>query len=71
MAKEEFDIGEVFQCGLVKLIVVEAIDSYDLCAGCVFKGDTISNECSHVVLGNCGAGYRKDKTDVIFVKVKE
>lgn len=65
MALKEFKIGEVFQCGLVKLRVEKAKSG---CCGCIFSRDNDFNDCSHTALGYCGAYYRKDKTDVIFVK---
>lgn len=69
MSKTEFKIGEVFQCGLVKLRCVKATN---LCDGCVFyNGDPLTKDCSYIALGNCGSCYRKDKTNVIFKKVEE
>lgn len=70
MAKKEFKIGEVFQCGLIKLKCVESIDELNPCKECVLA--------SHVgcvgaigILGGCSAFNREDETNVIFVKVEE
>lgn len=68
MAKKEFQIGEVFQCGLVKLICRKATNG---CSGCIFFKENDHNDCSHIALGNCGAYYREDKTGIIFVKVED
>lgn len=70
MSKTEFKIGEVFQCGLVKLRCVKATN---LCDGCVFyfyNEDPLKKDCSYIALGNCVSCYRKDKTNVIFKKAK-
>lgn len=67
MAKKEFKIREVFQCGLVKL----KCEKYKIngkgisCNDCYFGW-----ECKDVA-GECSAGSREDKTDVIFVKVED
>lgn len=63
MEKKEFKIGEVFQCGLVKL---KCIKSSSLCANCYFI-----RRCNHEITGYCFAESRDDKTDVIFVKVED
>lgn len=72
MAKKEFNIGEVFQCGLVKLKVEKA--EYSGCDGChkcfIYKNH-IDCELVESILGECEAENREDKTDVIFVKVDE
>lgn len=67
MAKKEFKIGEVFQCGLVKLKCAENIEG---CRECFFDVD---EPCfAHVSLvGHCDSLSREDNTDVIFVKVED
>lgn len=61
--KEEFKIGEVFQCGLVK---IKCVKTNSLCAKCYFI-----RQCNHEITGHCFAECREDKTDVIFVRVEE
>lgn len=65
-----FKVGEVFQCGLVKLKCVEATDTGVLsCTGCFLK--ELCNECIEYLIGECKKAHREDKADVIFVKVEE
>lgn len=67
MAKKEFKIGETFQFGFVKL---KCEVGHNRCDGCaLFDIDYCENLCAFI--GECDAKYRKDKTDVIFVKVEE
>lgn len=71
MAKKEFKIGEVFQCGLAKLKVQKAKEKGRKgCIGCVLNG---SGHCHFAedYFGGCTSEEREDKTDVIFVKVEE
>lgn len=65
MAKKEFAVGEEFQCGLIKLKIIKA--KY-WCEGCYFR----DKKCLKLgdIIGPCGQD-RKDKTDVIFVKVEK
>lgn len=69
MEKKEFKIGESFQYGLVKLKCVKAKNEKDACDGCIFK----SHDCLDykVFAGRCQSYLREDKTDVIFVEVKD
>lgn len=69
MAKKEFKVGEVFQCGLVKLRVVKP-EKVGTCTGCDLLG---LEYCTAVqeFIGSCYHGDREDKNDVIFVKVDE
>lgn len=67
MNKEEFAIGERFQCGLVTLKVVEALDDYD-CAGCFFE--SMCTQGVNLFLGKCAASSRTDNKNVIFKQVK-
>ena len=62
MAKKEFEIGEVFQCGLVKLKVVKQE-----------KIGTCTGYCTAVqeFIGSCYHADREDKTDIVFEKVEE
>lgn len=63
MPTKEFKVGEVFQCGLIKLKVEK---SGRKCDGCYFLGG-----CKRGITGACSAESREDKTDVIFVKVDD
>lgn len=67
MEKKEFQIGEVFQFGLLKLKCVKPYDIHKRCSHC-FLVDCY--QCMDIV-GNCIHNIREDKTDVIFVKVEE
>lgn len=68
--KKEFKIGEVFQCGLVKL---RCEKDQGLCFGCAFNDKNNLLLCEELIFvtGNCSSEKRDDKTDVIFVKVEE
>lgn len=78
MKRSEFKIGEVFQCGRIKLKCVEIDDRViDICPRCFFKDfcldfDTNSLNCMDKVdeITN-GCRNRKDKKNVIFVKVTD
>lgn len=63
MAKKEFKIGEVFQCGLVKL---KCVKSGRTCHGCYF-----ARGCRNEIKGYCAAETREDGNCVIFVKVED
>lgn len=71
MKKKEFKVGEVFQCGLIKLKVEKASKDClcNRCFGCVFFNRSCSG--SMLLTGSCVAEWREDKTDVIFVEVEE
>lgn len=66
--KKEFKVGEIFQFGLVKL----KCDKGDCgsCNNCYFR---YKDDCSVFFdfTGSCHFSNRKDKTDVIFVKVED
>lgn len=66
MEKKEFKVGEVFQCGLIKLKCVHA-KKEGCCDSCYFK----YRQCSDDIVGLCSSYSRKDKTDVIFIKVED
>ena len=71
MAKKEFKVGEVFQCGLVKL-KVEETKKPTSCEGCFFWSVKFPS-CDYymeALVGLCDK-RRKDEKDVIFVKVEE
>lgn len=72
MAKKEFEIGEIFQLGLVKL-KVEKTDAKlcEQCENCYLYEDIENCRQLLNIIGSCEAKNRKDKTDVIFVKVEE
>lgn len=71
MAKKEFKVGETFQCGLVKLRV-EQSKKPTSCVGCFFWKENfpMCDDFAESLVGKCDK-RRKDKTDVIFVKVEE
>lgn len=69
MPKKEFKIGEMFQCGLIKLRC-EKVTSFKCCDGCFFHISCL--KCiSGEIAGSCAGYAREDKTDVIFVKVED
>lgn len=70
MAKKEFKIGEVFQCGLVKLKCQKMPNYCTPLRRCEFCYLVPNIRCNHLG-GNCSSHTREDKTDVIFVEVKE
>lgn len=65
MEKTKFKIGEVFQCGLVKLKCVEYEGEGNPCDDCYFGW-----ECKDMV-GDCSESSREDKSNVIFVKAED
>lgn len=69
MAKKEFKVGEVFQCGLVKLKCVKAEET--ICEGCFLDDFCEFYSQRNALIGYCDASSREDKTNVIFVKVEE
>lgn len=64
MEKREFEIGEVFDVGLIRLKCERA---ENLCKGCVFEK---LHECGVMseILGPCFPLGRADRNHVIFVK---
>lgn len=73
MQKKEFKIGEVFQCGLVKLKCEKEIDEEALCRKCFFyrNEEYFCNDITKEISGECDMNYRLDNQGVIFVKVEE
>lgn len=69
MAKKEFEIGEVFQCGLVKLKVVKQ-EKIGTCTGCALNRLEYCTAVQEFV-GSCYHADREDNTDIVFVKVEE
>lgn len=72
MPKKEFKVGEVFQCGLVKLRVEEGKG----CCKCIFYNQKyfkcdITQPALKKFLGSCSKNERKDKNNIIFIKVEE
>ena len=68
MAKTQYQVSEVFQCGLVKLKCIKAEGA--ICEGCYLDEICEFYSQCNALIGYCDAS-REDKTDVIFVKVKE
>lgn len=72
MAKKEFKVGETFQCGVVKLKVVQAdIDSRDDCKKCFFREMCKGTFDIKVIVGNCCSYLRQDNNNVYFEKVED
>lgn len=71
MAKKEFKVGEVFQCGLVKLKVEKVKGNNHLCNGCFFNNSMHECENNKYFIGSCSSKGREDKNNVIFVKVED
>ena len=69
MAKKEFKIGEVFQCGLVKLKVEKS--GIGECKDCFFGCSLFNCELIAIFTGPCAIHEREDKESVIFKKVEE
>ena len=76
MGKKEFKIGEEFQCGLTRLKCIEknndsAVYEFDYseCGSCVFR-ELWYVDCN-IITGKCSRSNRSDKTDVIFIEVKD
>lgn len=69
MDRSEFKVGEVFQCGLIKVKVVESTLS-GCCDGCLFHFNCIRTTTRDIA-GPCSRTEREDRTDVIFVKMEE
>lgn len=65
--KTEFEVGEVFQFGLIKL-KCNANPRKSICDMCYFVD---LSYCDAGAIGHCQGWSRKDKTDVIFEKVEE
>lgn len=68
MAKKEFKVGEVFQCGLIKLRVVK--EDENSCLKCFFNKTFLCGNMDQLI-GSCSDVEREDETDVIFVKVED
>lgn len=71
MSKKEFKVGEVFQCGILKMRV-EPSKHPKSCEGCFFWEDNFlkCDDIIETIVGKCDKS-RQDKTDVIFVKVED
>lgn len=70
MKQKEFKVGEVFQCGLVKLRCEESRTTGSCCEGCFFHFRCFKETTGNIA-GSCARTERKDKTDVIFVEVED
>lgn len=69
MEKKQFNIGETFQCGLLKLKCIENDSKNYRCDSCFFT--TLGRCLGKEIVGHCVDSFRNDKTDVIFVKVED
>lgn len=70
MKRKEFKVGEVFQCGLIKLKCEKEQKTRGCCDGCFFHFNCFT-EITSEIAGPCNSLRRKDKTSVIFVKVED
>lgn len=68
MAKKEFKVGEVFQCGLIKLKVLE--EDENSCLRCFFNRTYLCGNMNDLI-GSCYDDERQDKKNVVFVKVED
>ena len=68
MEKTEYKVGEVFQCGLVKLKVVQGNE--DECEKCFFD-KLCAYKMTELITGDCCSRKRQDNNDVYFVKVED
>lgn len=68
MEREEIKLGEVFQCGIVKLKCVERGGS---CKGCIVSEELADCTDMYIFLGYCGKKDRTDGKDVKFVRVDD
>ena len=68
--KKEFKVGEVFQCGLVKLRCEKKPQYCKPLRRCEYCFLVPNIRCNKLG-GNCSSCTREDKTDVIFVKVED
>lgn len=68
MGKKEFKIGEVFQCGLVKLKVEPA---RNFCSHCFLNNVCDDIDHCRELVGECLEEFREDNTSVIFIKINE
>lgn len=66
--KKEFKVGEVFQCGIVRLRCEKSGLGCDGCYFLCFRDCEVINKR---ITGSCIRSEREDKQDVIFVKVEE
>lgn len=70
MEKKGFKVGEVFQCGLVKLRVDPASKNAP-CDGCFFNSKKFPRclDLIEILIGRCTKVHREDNTDVIFTEI--
>lgn len=71
MEKIEFKIGEILQCGSIKLKVEKVKGDNHLCNGCFFYNSMYECENDKYFIGSCSSKEREDKNNVIFVKVED
>lgn len=69
--KTEFEVGEVFQCGLIKLKCVDNPDKRNSnpCVKCYFANMDCGD--AREVTGDCESTMRVDGENVIFVKSED
>lgn len=69
---KDYEVGEEFQFGKIRIRVEESTDKLDVCNGCIFKQYSV-HACDIVesFTGSCMSGYREDGKSVVFVKIEE
>ncbi len=69
MSKTEYNIGEKFQCGLIRLECVEqSEDAIRFCEGCFFDGFSACSD-TLCLIGPCFDEDRSDNKNVIFKQI--
>lgn len=68
MKRKEFKVGEEFQCGLIKLRVVEGNENS--CLKCILNKTILCGNIDFIT-GSCFSNEREDGKDVYFVKVED
>ena len=70
MFNREYKVGEVFQCGLIKLKVEKVRCIASCCDGGFFHFSRFK-EIVRTIAGPCSRIHREDKTDVVFKKEED
>lgn len=67
--RTEYNIGEIFQCGLLYLqCIQQRTDLGASCEGCIFYNGGMCVDDIEEMVGYCGERNRTDNENVIFVK---
>lgn len=69
--KKEYNIGEIFQCGLLYIQCIQQRTSLGVsCKGCMFHNSGTCVDDIEEIVGYCDEYHRSDNKNVIFVKCK-